>query len=283
MDSIANDYIVVNADEDSVFFDLSYFIFHRYYSIFNWYKKSQPTDQLDVSTILENPTFMGKYDKLFEKNIVDIVKTCKVNWRYVYLIKDCPRDEIWRHTLYHHYKETRDERLETFNRDIFRHTYGQLIPALQTKYKFNIVSHPKLEADDVIALLKFRVRDLNSSVRIVIITNDNDYIQLSDSNTTIQNLAGRNICLRVGMNPALYLETKCILGDKSDNIPSIMKKIGPKTAEKLADSKENFAKFCQKHPEAERQYQLNRCLIDFTNIPQDLKEAFYNRVTTKTT
>jgi len=288
MDAFSDD-IILDIDQDSVFFDLSYYVFHRYYSIFNWYKKNQQLP-VDVSVILDNAVFMDKYSKLFEKNMVDIVKSHKVSWKNVYLVKDCPREEIWRHSLFGHYKATREERLDTFNKDIFRFTYGDLLPRMQAKYGFHVIAHPRLEADDVIAIFKTKIRSLSSTTRIFIVTNDNDYIQLAEDatatatcNTSIQNLAGKDILTRVGMPPSLYLQVKCILGDKSDNIPAIQKKIGPKTAEKFARDKETFERFCEKYPDAKQQYELNCKLIDFRLIPDEFKEAMEKRIILKST
>ena len=72
-----------------------------------------------------------------------------------------------------------------------------------------------------------------------------------------------------------------LMGDKSDNIPCIQKKVGPKTAEKLARDDEAFATFCEKNPDAKRQYELNKTLIDFRCIPieyvDELKECLFKK------
>jgi hypothetical protein len=58
------------------------------------------------------------------------------------------------------------------------------------------------------------------------------------------------------------------MGDKSDNIPSAFPKCGQKTAEKCW----NQPKFFQEKlndSRVQQQYNLNRSLIDFKNIPSE--------------
>lgn len=274
------DTISLNPDKDHVLIDLSYYIFYRYYAILNWLRKFK-NETVEIDKILENDVFMEKYAKMFEKQMVEIVKCSKVEWNNVFLIKDCPREDIWRHTIFQEYKATRDDKLETFNGEIFKYTYNTLIPKLQEKYSFSVTGHSKLEADDVVYLIKEYLRKYNPKVTVTIITNDNDYIQLVDSCTIVKNLQGKELKTRVTLSPENYLEMKIIMGDKSDNIPCINKKVGPKTAEKLAEDKDNLSKFCLKHPAAKLQYELNKKLIDFKEIPEELINEFIKRLEIK--
>lgn len=269
--------VSINPRKNVLMIDLSYYVFYRYYSTYNWLKKYQKSE-VTKDEILKEPLFLEKYSKIFERTLCDIVKQSNVTWTNVFLVKDCMRENIWRNDHYKNYKATRDERLDTFNKDIFWITYNELIPKLKNKYNFQVISHDRLEADDVIAIMKTELRMCYPDIDITIITNDNDYIQLVDSKTVIRNLQGKEIIQRVSMEPALYLKTKIIMGDKSDNIPCIMKKVGPKTAEKLAVDDENFEKFCVKNSEARKQYELNKLLIDLSCIPDEFRNAFKSRL-----
>jgi 5'-3' exonuclease len=282
MDNISiSENIHINVDQDCLFFDMSYCIFYRYYATFNWLKKFKESD-VKACDIMEDETFMDKYPKLFEKAICDLVKLHKIKWENVFIVKDCIRDTIWRNDHFENYKGSRDDKLETFNKDIFKYTYSTFLPELKKKFNFNIINHDRLEADDVIALSKNYIRNLNSHSTIIIITNDNDYIQLLDNNTIIKNLQGKELRSRINVSPEMYLKIKVLFGDRSDNIPSIMKKVGIKTAEKLAENDDNFQKFCQKNPDALKQYNLNKLLIDFNGIPNDLRNDFIKRIVIKT-
>ena len=49
------------------------------------------------------------------------------------------------------------------------------------------------EGDDIIAVLKKKIRTKYEDIPIYIITNDHDYLQLFDNNTYIYNLQGLNL------------------------------------------------------------------------------------------
>lgn len=271
------DSIHINKGQNIVFIDTSYYIFYRYFATFNWFKKYSQKD-IESESIIENETFMEKFDKLFERDLVGIIKKNKVKWTNVYIVKDCVRETIWRNDYYKSYKGTRDDRLKSFNKDIFKHAYHELLPRLEMTYKFHMVSHDRLEADDIIALMKNEIRRQDENCVIYIITNDNDYIQLLDDKTIIRNLQDKEIKERISLDPKSYLEQKIIVGDKSDNIPCIMRKIGPKTAEKLMKDFDGLQELFEKNPDCKIQYDLNTKLINFDNIPLEFSEPFTQRL-----
>lgn len=281
--------VQLDTEDNILLIDGSYFVFYRYYAVYNWIRfqddkpattlsaqnndENTPTSSRPVaSSIMSNRTFLDKYDKMFEKTLKDLVKKHGVSWTNVVFLKDCPRDDIFRMELFKEYKQERSVK-DTFNGEIFRHTYDKLLPAIVSKYKMQILGMSRLEADDLVALIKEQVRRKNHVCPMVIVTNDNDYVQLYDSHTQIQNLQGKELKDRIPVPIDCYLQYKIIAGDKSDNIPPIKFKLGPKTAEKLALYPENLVAFLEKHPCAQAQYALNSQLINMDNIPDDLKTA----------
>jgi 5'-3' exonuclease len=268
--------------------DMSYYVFYRYFATYNWYRRQADGD-IDVEDIMNNAVFMDKYAKMFEKTIIDLVKSNKVSSMSNFVfVKDCSRDNIWRHQHFDAYKANRDEKTTTFNKNVFTYTYNELMPQLQAKLGFQMIGHHSLEADDVIAIITNDILDNyhNGNIKMVIITNDNDYIQLmnhvrlcdSEHSLLIKNLQDKNICLRVNCSPIQYINIKKIMGDKSDNIPSIMKKCGEKTAFKLATSQTALQELFDKDPAAKAQYELNDLLVDFSNIPQCFVEEIKTKV-----
>jgi 5'-3' exonuclease len=268
--------------------DLSYFIFYRYYAVYNWYKKQNQPAEAGVAgeagaeagaaaaaevkpknqSVMSDPLFIEKYDKLFEQVVSTLVKKHEISWNNVYFAKDCSRDEIWRMSHYPAYKQSREERLDTFDKMIFYHSIAILIPQLQKKYGgCHILSIDHMEADDIVAVTKKYVRDREPEREIIIVTNDNDYIQLIDDYTLIVNLQGYDLKSRIRGTPAEYLKQKIILGDKADNIPSIAKKIGEKTSFKLSNDDDALAALFKKNPDAKKQFDLNTLLISFEQIP----------------
>ena len=63
------------------------------------------------------------------------------------------------------------------------------------------------------------------------------------------------------------------MGDKSDDIPSVFTKCGPKTALKYFEDKVAFEEQLKRENAYER-YQQNKKLIDFNEIPDDLVLEF---------
>lgn len=269
--------VTLSLDKDLLLIDGSYFVFFRYYATLNWFrlrKNTTPTEEL-----MDDPEFVSKYSEMFKKTLIDLVRGHRTDWSNVVFVKDSPREDVWRNEFYKEYKRDREEKRDTFNKDVFRLTYGKVLPELQESFGLQVIGAPKLEADDVIAILKDIFRSNGSWSNIVIITNDNDYVQLFDKNTMIVNLKGIELSKRVPVDPSVYLRYKIIAGDKSDCIPSIMKKLGPKTAEKLCMCEEHLTRFFEKHPEAQKRYQLNSMLVDFNSIPKHLREVIQEQVT----
>lgn len=249
--------------------DLSYYIFYRYYATYNWYIK-QDNSQTEV---MKDPIYVEKYDKMFEQILCDLQKKHELLWKDIYFAKDCTRDEIWRMKLFPQYKQSRDDKLETFDKMIFKHTICTLIPRLQEKYTgCHILSVENMEADDLIAVTKKYVREKEVEREIVIVTNDNDYLQLIDNYTLIVNLQGCDLKSRIDCTPKEYLHRKIIMGDKSDNIPSIAKKIGEKTSAKLSNDNDALMALLNKNEQAKTQYDLNKTLISFEMIPENLRK-----------
>jgi len=250
--------------------DTSYFIFYRYFAVFNWYKLAQKT-VLDVPTIMENSAFMDKFNKLFEDNMEKLRKKHNVPYTNIIFAKDCMRDHIWRYKYYTNYKKSREERLTTFNGDIFKFCYNTLLPRLENKFHVQSCEHNYAEADDVIAVFTRKIRNEHPSTNIVIVTNDNDYLQLIQENVTLVNMKNVDLKPRLAYEPDIYLRIKIIMGDKSDNIPSVFPKCGEKKAQLLAEDFDLLEEKLSKSPEFRERFELNTLLIDTTKIPEDIK------------
>jgi 5'-3' exonuclease len=260
--------------------DTSYYVFYRYFATYNWCKKQN--ERLTVETVMDDEQFMSKYSKMFEKTMLELCKNNKVKeFSNVVFVKDCPRDKIWRHTHINGYKENRDDKSNTFNKNVFAYTYQTLIPNLEQQYGVQVFGHDNLEADDVVAIVATQIMDTYDG-ELVIITNDNDYIQLhthtNASNLKITNLQGKHICERVGCDPDVYIQMKKIVGDKSDNIPAIVRKCGEKTALKYATNNALLLELFKNNDLAKQQFDLNERMVDFHFIPDDLRNGVVERL-----
>lgn len=135
-----------------------------------------------------------------------------------------------------------------------------------------MISYNNLEADDIIAIIHKNIRDIDINKNIVIITNDNDYIQLYDYNTIINNMQFKDITLRnKEKNINDYLISKIILGDKIDNIKRIGK-ISKSNIINLLKYNKIELKTWLYNNNLLNEYELNMKLIDFDCIPINLRK-----------
>jgi 5'-3' exonuclease len=70
---------------------------------------------------------------------------------------------------------------------------------------------------------------------------------------------------------------KCVTGDKSDNIPSVLGRCGKVMAAKYYDDPDTFKTKCESE-NVYNIYERNKTIIDFDCIPSNLVEAFNTEV-----
>tara|TARA_Y100000741_G_scaffold11445_2_gene9329 strand:- start:800 stop:1615 length:816 start_codon:yes stop_codon:yes gene_type:complete len=254
--------------------DTSYIIFYRYYALHQWWKLAKKDIELP-----ENPyeceEFVEKFTKLFLQQITTIKKKLKIHKEECKVIaaKDCHRKDIWRNEIFPQYKQSRYKDDVFMGGEFFRLVYNNdfLIKA-GVDYVFKC---DKLEADDIVALTKNEIRKKYPEVNIYIITNDHDYLQLIDENTKLYNLQFKNLQDNKKVFPEAdkNLFYKIVLGDKSDCIPPILTGCGPKTTEKYYLNRNLFETELKKQ-NAYDKYILNKILVSFSEIPDNLVKSF---------
>lgn len=264
-----------------IFVDGSYYNFYRYFALMQWWKNAYP------ETILEDPfqnkIFVEKFKKTHIENLQQIHKKLKIPKTVNPILivgKDCKRENIWRMELFPKYKEGRIQ--EGFKGGpFFKMVYEEEL--FQQGGAKAILKHPKLEADDCIAISVKYLLNKYPDCNIYIITSDKDYLQLNAPNVNLYSLAYKNLAESKSSTgkPKDDLEIKIIMGDVSDNIPSVFPKCGPKTAHKCIEDNEFFKKKMANNAEHIKQYELNKKLISFDNIPEKLVEEFINIINNK--
>lgn len=248
---------------DYIFIDISYVIFYKTYALLTWFKISKMEFSEDL--------LIEKFDKSIEKTFLQLQKNHKFKWDKCYVAKDVPKDKIWRKSILKDYKENRVIKEKDIVTNVFKHFWSSTVKTLQRKLPYNIISVDTAEADDIIAVCVKHIHgNINQHASILIITNDHDFVQLNNSYISIINL--QNVALTSKYDKDIlnnFVKYKAIKGDASDNIPSIAKGIGKK---KLSDlmQPEALEKFFKTNKDAVVQYELNRKLIDFDEIPTNL-------------
>ncbi len=258
---------MLNYDKPIILVDTSYYVFYRWFALCSWYKLSQKKEP-DIEHILEDELFMEKYDKLFITTLDKFKKKHKIKEANIIFARDCKRKDIWRHEFNASYKGTRDEKMKNFNGGIFVHTYNKIFPILIKNEDTYVFQVPNVEADDIIGVLKNKIREDHPNIKIFIIANDHDYLQLFDNNTEIFNLKGLDLRTKSKGDIKTDLLLKIIKGDVSDNITSIFgKKVSEKFALNYVLDDAKLQDFLNSNEEAKKKFDNNQKLIDFKFIP----------------
>lgn len=268
--------------EPVVLIDLSNYIFHRFHAVSAWCKISDTKFET-------NQQYIDMYERMFEKHLLNIKKKCKCEWTNLFLLADCPREEIWRNQYYTDYKKNRDLKVkQELIPEVFGKTYSSIIPRLQTSFKFNLIRSARAEADDIVGVLKMHIRDKYSTRPIVIISNDNDYIQLIDNHTKVYNHAFKNLLERIPkeiLNAVdeniignVFLTYKILKGDISDNITPVSKMSNKKMLSLVLKTKEDEFEDCMLNEKFKQMYDRNNLLINLSMTPNDIKEDIIKKL-----
>lgn len=263
--------IIINSNKPFILIDCSYYIFYRYFATYRWFTFQKK--EFDVNTITENVEFVTAFIKHINSDIKKILKKWKTTTDNILLCMDCPRSKIWRNDIFPIYKASRIQNIN-FNGNIFN-IFNEYISTLNIKQLY----FDRLEADDIIYLIQKKIKELfNSSKinqKIVIITNDNDYLQLADINIHIINMQMKDITTRGMQNANIDLLIKALIGDKSDNIPKIASFITKDKALAIATMSHEDRIAFLKEKNILDNFNLNMNLISFNNIPDEFITGFY--------
>lgn len=247
--------------------DLGYFNFFRFFAAKSWYRRRH--DYVDDETMSNDPNFQSTLQKRVVESISKIIKTLNIPWKHVIFCRDCPQSQIWRMTDKTDYKDGRDTNLNVKTGfTLISQTIDQLIKEKEC-YR---IQQDRLEADDLVYLVRNYILTHQPEAQFTIITSDIDYYQVCYPNTKILRLDNRDAMKKSLGDPKLDLLVKIIQGDKSDNIPSIIPKCGPKTALKYAQDPKLLEILLQDNETARLNYQHNKRLIDFSEIPTEYQQ-----------
>ena len=258
-----------------VLIDGSYYCFYRYFAIEQWFRLAKADEKIDDPS--QHKLFVEKFRKTFVEKIGETIKKLDIDNPVIMAAEDCPRKEIWRMKLFPEYKGNRVHDDGFMGGPFFKMAYeDNLFEEGGVKLR---LSYDSLEADDCIAItVKYMLANWEDA-KIWIIASDMDYLQLASDKVKIYNLKYKDItesknCFK---NAEKDLFCKIVAGDKSDGIPAVFKKCGIKTAEKYWNAKEKFNEKLENDLDAAEQYELNRKIIDFNNIPPTLVEGFKHK------
>ena len=247
--------------------DTSYLIFYRCYALKIWMSNAYPDINLECADLLELPEFVEKYKTTFLTTVAKIMKRESQTIKDVIFVRDCSSENVWRRKIFPDYKGNRD--YTNFNgKSLFQWTYTNLLP-IYSENGAKSIRFEELEADDTAAIIVKWISNNKPQEKVVIITNDNDYLQLlTYPNVSLFNLKQENLIKRSLGNPHRDLFKKIIMGDPSDNIPKVFDRCGEKTLLKYTDNPTELEMALDKNLEHRKRFEFNQTLIDFNKIPE---------------
>jgi 5'-3' exonuclease len=264
--------LLVEENLQYILIDISYFIFYRYYALIAWWKLAKQDDPLGIP--IDTPEFVEKFKKTFIDKINEIPKKLKIKHYEFIAASDCHRQDIWRHKLYNEYKANR-----VYDDEFMGGPFFKLGLDILKELNIKTLYHPSLEADDCIAIATKNLLLKNPDINILIVANDMDYLQLASTQVKLMNLKYKYLTdnKKWSGDPKQDLFCKIVMGDKSDNIPSIFKKCGPKTAEKCYKNPEYFLEQLKKE-NAQTNFERNTKLVDFNEIPEEFSNTLLHQL-----
>ena len=245
--------------------DGGYFICFRLFATLQWWALAHKDENPEDSLI----PFRNAFKDRFIKSLPEFLKKINANPSHIVFAMDQKIKDLWRTKIYSDYKKGRTS-LSKYPRLSQACLDKGLIASLCSEMGISVVSHPHLEADDCIFVLSKLINKENT----IIVTNDNDYLQILPVYGSLINLKGQNLRDRSMGDPTIDLQVKILSGDKSDNIPPVFKGCGPKTAIKITSDPDFLKNKEEKLSEEDRvklrrQIELNTRLIDFNQIPNN--------------
>ena len=174
--------------------DGSYYTFYRYFAMTNWWSLAKPDEELGIP--IENEDFVEKFKSTFISKFKEIEKKLTLKERVIKIVaRDCPRQDIWRMNLFDTYKECRDKDDGFLGGPFFKLAYnaGQYEDTSRQSLFHQagaqtVIMHPRLEADDCIAITTKHIIEKYPDARVWIIASDMDYLQLASDRVSIYNL-----------------------------------------------------------------------------------------------
>ena len=248
-----------------------------------WFKKclyNAAVDKLNgISNIIENATGLT-----YPSSLIDTV-----------IAKDSRLVKSFRYELYPEYKLTR--KIQRAKRGqyqigpVFDELYENVFPSIFNEHTIQLMVDGA-EGDDVIASLAKSTELEDEYDKIVLISSDRDFVQLQIDRPIQQyDAKGEQVLPKmkrgdeiIQLTPEQALMIKIISGDASDNIKAIKPKVGEITAYKyITEKTDKFKELLKAEPEVGKRFVLNSKLIDFNNIPLELRQKVVSEFKSKKT
>ena len=223
-------------------------------------------------------------DDLILHVVINTLRTniSKFKNEYGEVVICCDNKKYWRKEIYPHYKAMRKKNRENSNinwEKLFK-ILNQLKADMKLHFPYKVLDVDGAEADDIIATLTM---EYHNKEKIIICSSDGDFKQLQKYNNVKQYNPTTGTFIK-SPNVEKELKEKIIRGDAGDGLTNILSQddcfiigkrqtpISSKKIELWIDK--NPEEFCTE--EMLIKYNRNKNLIDFQQIPTNIKESILN-------
>jgi len=191
----------------------------------------------------------------------------------------------WRKDIYPEYKENRLKQKSKSSEDInwtsVYQLYAEFEKVLENIPAIITLKVKRCEADDIIGTLILNNEERDN----LIVSNDGDFKQLAHKASLVDNYHKLFDHTRFTDKEANeVLVKKLILGDSGDNIPNMIRGVGPKTVDSFYEEHgaEGIVhslvdKYKEKEPLCLQNYKRNKILIDLKKTPNVLQDEIISR------
>jgi len=263
-----------------ILIDTSYTSFYRFFATIRWFSFAFPEEFKELKSDnkydwSKNEIFIKKYEKMYLESIIKLVKKKIFDNSNIIFCMDTPKEKLWRTEIQNDYKSGRtDLSLKTNFKTTFNYTYDIMIPKIiELNKNINKLRIDEVEADDIIACICMHLETVDPKQQIYLVSGDEDFLQLGRDNLIFINYKKKKPFILTKEEAALSLNNKILNGDTSDNIPSIFPK-GMRGKKEILNSEDKLKNYLENNPESKEQYDKNKLMIDFNNIPK----KYFNKI-----
>lgn len=254
-----------------------------------WIKPAEETDQNNLPNLLNCDLYKKLLKKFVMRRLESVDNIARENFQSeldeaevidIVFAMDDKLVHSFRKDMYPEYKAQRALVKRQFQLQPIKDYIVDVIFKeldIQEQYGYKIIKVEGAEGDDVIATTLLKLKD--DYIGMMLIASDRDFLQIEGlrefdlfGKEAVRDLGGEIVSARD------YLLGKILMGDRSDNIKQVFTRCGPKTALRWTKDKASLKRVLKEDQSLAARYLLNKKMISFEQIPQDLSDKILRAV-----
>lgn len=233
---------------------------------------------------------------LLRHMVINTIRSHKLKFGRDYgeVVIACDSKKYWRKQQFPYYKANRKKAREDsgFDWPLIFDTINLLKEELRVFFPYKVIEVEGAEADDIIAALVewAAINDVKEGTLVpepnpvLIISGDHDFIQLQKYKHVKQYSPIQKKFVKPETTPEKYVLEHIIKGDKGDGVPNVLtaddaivngERQRPVSSKKMQEWIDNPSTM-PTDVVFQRNFDRNKMLVDFTSIPQHIKDEIIN-------